>query len=141
MAIDSVASRAAGYGFPGVSVDGTNLQEGYAATKVAVDRARNGDGPTLIEANVERLLPHTTDDDHTRYRSAEDIEHMSKRDPVKITSSLLLGKGLLTEAEEEAIHSEAKKQVNVATDAVESEPFAGVENILENVTESTEPTR
>jgi len=141
MAIDSVASRAAGYGFPGVSVDGTNLQEVYAATKVAVDRARNGDGPTLIEANVERLLPHTTDDDHTRYRSAEDIEHMSKRDPVKITSSLLLGKGLLTEAEDEAIHSEAKKQVNVATDAVESEPFAGVEKILENVTESTEPTR
>ncbi|MBH52993.1 MAG: 2-oxoisovalerate dehydrogenase [Opitutaceae bacterium] len=141
MAIDRVASRAAGYGFPGVSVDGTNIQEVYAVTKVAIDRARNGDGPTLIEANVERLLPHTTDDDHTRYRSAEDIEYISQRDPVKITSAFLLSKGLLTEAEDEAIHSDAKKQVNVATATVENEPFAGVEAILENVTERTEPTR
>ena len=140
MAIESVASRAAGYGFPGMSVDGTSIQDVFEATKTAVDRARSGDGPTLIEAMVERLLPHTTDDDHTRYRSEEDLERMSKRDPVSITSELLLSKGLLTEAEDEAIHTEAKNQVNIATNTVENEPFAGVENILINVTESIEPS-
>jgi len=140
MAIESVASRAAGYGFPGVSVDGTSIQDVFEVTKTAVDRARSGDGPTLIEAMVERLLPHTTDDDHTRYRSEEDLERMSKRDPVSITSELLLSKGLLTEAEDEAIHTEAKNQVNIATDTVENEPFAGVENTLNNVTESIEPS-
>lgn len=140
MAIDSVASRAAGYGFPGVSVDGMSIQDVYEATKTAVDRARAGDGPTLIEAMVERLLPHTTDDDHTKYRSEEDLERMSKRDPVSITSELLLSKGLLTEAEDEAIHAKAKKQVNIATDTVENEPYAGIENILENVTEPIEPS-
>ena len=139
MAIDSLAIRAAGYGFPGVSVDGTSITDVYEATKVAVDRARTGKGPTLIEAMVERLLPHTTDDDHTRYRSAEDLERMSKRDPVRITSALILSKGLLTEAEDEFIHAEAKKQVNIATDTVENEPYAGIEKILENVTETTEP--
>lgn len=140
MAIDSVASRAAGYGFPGVSVDGTSVQDVYQATKAAVDLARAGNGPTLIEAMVERLLPHTTDDDHTRYRSAEDLERMSKRDPISITSALILSKGLLTEAEDEAIHNDAKKQVNIATEIVEKEPYAGVETMLENVTEMIKPT-
>ena len=138
MAVDSVASRAAGYGFSGVSVDGTSITDVYEVTKAAIDNARAGNGPTLVEVMVERLLPHTTDDDHTRYRSAEDIEQMSGRDPVRIASSLLLEKGLLTEAENEAIHAEAKKRVNSATDLVDSEPYPGAENILEHVTENTE---
>lgn len=136
MAVDSVASRAAGYGFPGVTVDGTSIADVYETTKAAFDRARAGEGPSLVEVMVERLLPHTTDDDHTRYRSAEDIEQLSERDPVRITSTLLLGKGLLTQAEDEAIHAEAKKKVNVATDTVESESYAGIETMLENVTET-----
>lgn len=138
MAVDSVASRAGGYGFPGVQVDGTDIVAVYEATRAAVSRARAGDGPTLIEASVERLLPHTTDDDHTRYRSAEDIEQMSGRDPLKITSELLRRRELLTEAEDEAIHAGAKQRVNTATDAVDAEPYPGVETMFDHVTSNRE---
>ena len=134
MAVDSVASRAVGYGFPGVQVDGTDVVAVYEVTRAAVSRARAGKGPTLIEASVERLLPHTTDDDHTRYRSAEDIEQMSRRDPVKITSETLRRRGLLTEVEDEAIHAEAKHRVNTATDTVDAEPYPGVETMFDHVT-------
>ena len=137
MAIDSVASRAVGYGFPGVQVDGTDVVAVYEATRAAVSRARAGDGPTLIEASVERLLPHTTDDDHTRYRSAEDIEQMSRRDPVKITSETLRRRNLLTEAEDAAIHSEAKQRVNAATDTVDAEPYPGIETMYDHVTSNS----
>ncbi|MDP6665969.1 MAG: thiamine pyrophosphate-dependent dehydrogenase E1 component subunit alpha [Dehalococcoidia bacterium] len=134
MAVDGVASRTAGYGFPGVQVDGTDIVAVYEATRAAVDRARAGDGPTLIEASVERLLPHTTDDDHTRYRTPEDIAQMSDRDPVQIASGLLRRQDLLTEAEDEAIHAEAKKRVNIATDIVDAEPYPGVETMFDHVT-------
>lgn len=134
MAVDSVASRAAGYGFPGVQVDGTDVAAVYEATRAAVGRARAGDGPTLIEASVERLLPHTTDDDHTRYRSAEDIEQMSQRDPVKITSETLRRRNLLTEEQDETIHAEAKRRVNAATDTVDAAAYPGVETMFDHVT-------
>ena len=133
MGIESLASRAAGYGFPGVQVDGTDVVAVNEATKAAVSRARAGDGPTLIEASVERLLPHTTDDDHTRYRTAEDIEQMSKRDPIRIQSELLIRKDLITEAENEEIHAEAKRRVNVATDTVDAEPYPGVETMFDHL--------
>jgi 2-oxoisovalerate dehydrogenase E1 component alpha subunit len=137
MGIESVASRAIGYGFPGVQVDGTDVVAVFEATKAAVDRARTGDGPTLIEASVERLLPHTTDDDHTRYRSTEDIAQMSERDPIRIVSDLLKRRDFLTESEDEEIHSSAKKRVNVATDIVDAEPYPGVETIFDNVFENS----
>jgi len=133
MGIDSLASRAAGYGFPGVQVDGTDVVAVNEVTKAAVTRARTGDGPTLIEASVERLLPHTTDDDHTRYRTAEDIEQMSRRDPIRIQSELLIHRGLITEAENEEIHAEAKRRVNVATDTVDAEPYPGVETMFDHL--------
>ncbi len=133
MGIDSLASRAAGYGFPGVQVDGTDVVAVNEVTKAAVTRARTGDGPTLIEASVERLLPHTTDDDHTRYRTAEDIEQMSRRDPIRIQSELLIHRGLITEAESEEIRAEAKRRVNVATDTVDAEPYPGVETMFDHL--------
>ena len=133
MGIESVASRATGYGFPGVQVDGTDVIAVHEATSAAVERARAGDGPTLIEASVERLLPHTTDDDHTRYRSAEDIAHMSERDPLRITSDVLKRRDLLTEYEDDEIHSTAKKRVNVATDTVDAEPYPGVETMFDHI--------
>ena len=134
MGIESLASRAAGYGFPGVQIDGTDVVAVNEAMKAAVARARAGDGPTLIEASVERLLPHTTDDDHTRYRTAEDIEQMSKRDPIRIQSELLIRRGLITEAENEEIHTEAKRRVNVATDTVDAESYPGIETMFDHLT-------
>ena len=80
MAIDSVATRAAGYGMPGVAVDGTDVSAVYDATWEAACRARVGQGPTFIEAMVERCLPHTSDDDDRRYRSLEEIEEAKRKE-------------------------------------------------------------
>jgi 2-oxoisovalerate dehydrogenase E1 component alpha subunit len=82
MAVKDVADRAAGYGFPGVVVDGNDVVAVYAATQAAAARARAGDGPTLIEAKTTRLLPHTSEDDDRRYRPREDVEAAKKRDPL-----------------------------------------------------------
>src|SRR6202140_2418822 len=78
----SIALRAAGYGMPGVLVDGNDVLSVYGATRAAVERARGGGGPTLIEAVTYRMEAHTTADDETRYRSAEGVEAWRKRDPL-----------------------------------------------------------
>ena len=81
MAVDSIASRAEGYGMPGIEIDGCDIVAVYEATTQAALRARSGDGPTLIEAHVERYLPHTSDDDDTRYRPPEELEEARKPRP------------------------------------------------------------
>ena len=68
VACNSIADRALGYGFPGVSVDGSDILEVYKVTKEAADRARRGEGPTLIEARCFRYMPHSSDDDDRTYR-------------------------------------------------------------------------
>lgn len=136
MGVEGVANRAIGYGFPGVQVDGTDVVAVHEATTAAVKRARSGDGPTLIEASVERLLPHTTDDDHTRYRSTDDIAQMADRDPIKILSGLLKRRDLLTDDSDAEIHDAAKNRVNVATDIVDGEPYPGVDTMFDHVVDS-----
>ena len=123
MAVDSIASRAEGYGMPGIEVDGCDIMAVYEATSEAARRARSGQGPTLIEAHVERYLPHTSDDDDTRYRSREELEEARKRDPLKILSDQLRDLGVLTDDIEEGFQQEARTIVNQATDTVESAPY------------------
>ena len=94
MAIAQVSQRAAGYGFPGVTVDGNDALAVYAASKEALQRARGGDGPTLIEAVVQRLVPHSSDDDQRRYRSQEEIEAGKLADPVPLFKAYLEKEGL-----------------------------------------------
>lgn len=133
MAVESVASRAQGYGMPGFEVDGCDIVAVYEATTEAAKRARSGEGPTLIEANVERYLPHTSDDDDTRYRSREEIEEARKRDPVKILSEQLRQIGELSEELDQEIHREARQTVDEATDEVDSAPYPGAEDFFEHV--------
>src|SRR6266576_967699 len=76
LAVPDVAARASGYGIPGVIVDGADVLACYRAAKEAVDRARRGDGPTLIEAKVIRLTAHSSDDQQTKYRSAEELAEL-----------------------------------------------------------------
>ena len=122
MAVDSVASRAEGYGMPGVVVEGTDISAVYEATSEAARRARAGEGPTVIEAMVERYLPHTSDDDDSRYRPRADIEEARKRDPVKMLREQLLGAGILDDETDERFAAEAKGAVNEATEQVEAAP-------------------
>jgi 2-oxoisovalerate dehydrogenase E1 component alpha subunit len=121
MAVESVASRAQGYGFPGVQVDGMDPVAVYEVMTVAMEKARSGGGPTLVEAMVERLYPHTSDDDHTRYRSQEEIESM--RDPVEVTERMLVERGALGDARREQVWDAARRQVDEATEAAEAAPL------------------
>ena len=135
MPVESIASRASGYGIPGIEVDGTDMIAAYEAVKEAVDRARSGEGASLVELRVERLLPHTTDDDHTRYRSAQDIEQMRELDPLPITESLLKRHGILDEATDDEFKEWARRQVDDATDAAEAMPFPPVTEMYSGVLE------
>ena len=84
----TLAQKALAYGIPGIQVDGNDILAAYVAAKEAVDRARAGDGPTLIECVTYRLAMHTTADDPKRYRSEEEVEQWRKRDPIPICKIL-----------------------------------------------------
>lgn len=87
--VTDLSTRAAGYGMPGVSVDGMDLAAVYAAARTAVDRARSGAGPSLIEARTYRFMPNTSNDDDTRYRERTEIDQWRERDPLGVVRALL----------------------------------------------------
>ncbi|MFA5897394.1 MAG: thiamine pyrophosphate-dependent enzyme [Thermoplasmata archaeon] len=107
-AAHSLAARALGYGFPGIRVDGNDVLAVYAATRDAVVRARSGHGPTLIEAVTYRMGPHSTADDPTRYRKAEELEEWRLRDPIVRFRRYLEHKGLWSEEFGAACDEEGK---------------------------------
>src|SRR5438874_2352221 len=82
MAVKQVSERAVAYGFPGVTVDGNDVLACFQAMKEAVDRARRGDGATLIECMTYRFHPHTSDDDDRTYRTREEVEEAKRNDPI-----------------------------------------------------------
>ena len=133
MAVDSIASRAEGYGMPGIEVDGCDIVAVFEVTSEAAGRARSGLGPSLIEAHVERYLPHTSDDDDTRYRASDEIEEAKKRDPLSVLSTQLRETDLLDHDLESEIRSEAMQIVNEATDAVDSAPYPEVDGFRDHV--------
>jgi 2-oxoisovalerate dehydrogenase E1 component alpha subunit len=122
VSVRDVAMRAAGYGIPGVVVDGTDVLACYAAGLEAVDRARSGGGPTLIEAKVTRLTAHSSDDQQTKYRSEDDLAEGRAHDPLPIFRAQLREAGVLTDAVESALAAEIAALVEDATDFAESEP-------------------
>jgi 2-oxoisovalerate dehydrogenase E1 component alpha subunit len=93
-----IAARAAGYGIPGVRVDGNDLLAVFAVTREAAERARRGQGPTLIEAITYRMGPHSTADDPGRYRDDADVETWQARDPIERLRRWLLSSGRADEA-------------------------------------------
>ena len=90
----SIAVRAAAYGMPGMRVDGNDALSVYAAVREAAERARGGGGPTLVEAVTYRIEAHTTADDHTRYRSADEVSRWQERDPLPRLLAVLEGRGI-----------------------------------------------
>jgi 2-oxoisovalerate dehydrogenase E1 component alpha subunit len=129
----SVAARAAGYGFPGVDVDGGDLLACYAAGSEAHERARTGGGPTLIEAHVVRLTSHSSDDDQRRYRDASEVEALKAHDPIPRVAASLRKWGVLDEAGDEALRAEVKAQVAEAAARAEAHPDPDPTNILRHV--------
>ena len=117
-----VAVRAEGYGFPGVAVDGTDVLACYAAAREAIDRARRGEGPTLIEARVVRLTSHSSDDDQRRYRDPAEVAALTESDPIVAFGRQLRGTGVLTDETEERLRADIKQEVNEANRAAEARP-------------------
>ncbi len=114
MAVASVALRGQGYGMPGVAVDGTDALAVYRAVKEAAERARAGQGPTLVESNVVRLTPHSSDDDDRRYRPESEREEARHRDPIARFASYLRAAGVLDDASEAAVRERVKAEVDEA---------------------------
>jgi 2-oxoisovalerate dehydrogenase E1 component alpha subunit len=121
-AVEDIASRAAGYNMPGVIVDGSDVLACYRAGREAIDRARRGDGPTLIEAKVTRLTGHSSDDQQTKYRSAAELEAGRGHDPLPRFRDQLRAVGVLDEASEAHLTAEIKALVEDATDWAEAQP-------------------
>lgn len=117
-----IADRAPGYGVHGVRVDGNDALTMYATMREAVDRARSGGGPTLIEARTYRYYAHTSDDDDRLYRTREEVEAWKRRDPIRLLRQYLIEQRLLTGEDEARIDAEVDKEVRAAMAAVEAAP-------------------
>ncbi len=133
MAIKSVAERAAAYGIPGVSVDGTDVLACYNATVEAVERARRGDGPTLIEARCIRLLPHSSDDNDRSYRSAAELAEIKTQDPIIIFRAQLMEAELLDELQDKTLKEAVAREVDQATHEAEASAFPDPEDLYKHV--------
>ena len=133
MAEPDVYKRAPGYGMPGVLVDGMDPVACYAAVKAALDRARSGGGPTLVEAKCYRFLAHTTDDDDRSYRSREEVAERRKNDPVPRFEERLVEAGVMTAGEVEALKRSILDEANEATDRAETMPYPLPQDLYTNV--------
>jgi len=133
MAVPNVADRAAAFGMPGVVVDGNDILAVYAVMKAAADRARAGDGPTLIEAKTYRLTPHSSDDDDRSYRSRDEVEAWKKRDPIVTFRAQLENAGLLTAALVQDYEARAAAEVDDAVQYAQSAPFPDIATAMSGV--------
>lgn len=133
MAVMDVAARAAGYGMPGVIVDGNDPIKVYEVTRAAAERARRGEGPTLIEAKTYRFVPHSSDDDDRAYRSREEVKEWKKRDPIVMFEQQLMAEGILTEDSVKEIRQKIKDVVNDATDFAEQAALPDPKTLFDHV--------
>lgn len=129
----SIAGRAEGYGIPGYAVDGNDVLDVYEAAGVAFERARRGDGPTLIEARTYRLTAHSSDDDDRRYREREEVELWREKDPLVRFERYLEEVGLLDEERKESLEAEIKAEIDEAVEYAEAAPQADPESALRGV--------
>ena len=121
-ASESIAIKAVAYGFPGVKIDGNDVEAVYAAAREAVDRARAGGGPTLIEAETYRMGAHSSSDDPSRYRDPGEVELWKARDPVDRLRARLVGAGLWDDGRDQALKTELLDDINRAIAEAESLP-------------------
>lgn len=145
----SVFDMVAGYAhLDRYQIDGTNFFESYRAFHSAVERARAGDGPSCIVAEVVRLLPHSSSDDHGKYRTKDDLENDRKRDPIRKLQEILLSNGVLTPDDVRNLSDEVHTEVNDVVSVSEKKEFAKPETATQflfspkrdsNVYEASEP--
>lgn len=121
-AAKTLAQKAHGYGVYGLQVDGNDPLAVYAAASQALDRARRGGGPTVLECETYRLGHHTTADDASRYRTNAEVEAWKRKDPIVRLRRFLHSRGLWDDAKEAALLSEAQAMIQAEVDAYEAVP-------------------
>ncbi|MUL48678.1 pyruvate dehydrogenase (acetyl-transferring) E1 component subunit alpha [Mycobacterium sp. CBMA293] len=129
----SIAHRAIGYGMPGIRVDGNDVLACYAVMAEAAQRARDGDGPTLIEAVTYRMGPHTTSDDPTRYRTADELTYWEARDPIARYRAYLERVGVWTPRLQEHVENRSHRLRTELREALLNEPDFDVTDMFDTV--------
>ncbi len=131
--VENIADRAIGYSMPGVVVDGNDVIAVYKAAKEAVERARRGEGPTLLECKTYRWLGHHVGDPGVAYRTREEVEEWKKKCPIKRLRVALLETGLLNEDELDTIQKEIERKVKEAMDFAVKSPYPSSDDLMEYV--------
>ncbi len=120
MKAKTIVQRAVAYDMPGIRIDGNDILAVYSATKEAVTRAREGGGPTLIEAVTYRLAPHTTADDPKRYRTDEEVAVWQRREPLVRFRQYMYDKKLISKEEEEKLEEQITNNIKLAVETAEA---------------------
>lgn len=129
----TLAQKAVGAGFHGEQVDGNDMLAVYDRVQIALERARKGKGPVLLECLSYRLGDHTTADDATRYRPAEEVKQAWLEEPVKRLQSFMVSQGIWDEGRERALISECQAWVQKAVDVFESAGTQAPESVIDHV--------
>src|SRR5215470_9853517 len=137
----TIAQKALAYGFPGIQVDGNDVLAVYAASREAVERARGGGGPTLVECVTYRLGVHTTADDPTKYRSEEEVKAWEKKDPLTRFSAYLEKKNLLESGLEQQVDEEIARAVQAFERVPPADPLAMFDHAYAERSEHLEAER
>jgi len=116
-----------------VATDGSDVLECYRVSKEAYDRAKRGDGPTLLEFRVPRLGSHSSDDQQERYRAKEEIEGDRRRDPLQTFRIYLESVGLMDEGKHYEIAGRIKREIDEATDYADRSPLPEPESAMRHV--------
>ena len=132
MLIENIADRAASYGIPGVTVDGNDVLAVYEAAREAVERARRGEGPTLIECKTYRHKGHSRVDP-AKYRPKEEVEEWLRKDPIKRLREKLLQTNVLAEEEVQRVEEEVSAEIEEAVKFAVESPYPAPEEALEDV--------
>ncbi len=132
-AVENIAQHAHSYRMPGIIADGNDLFDVYAATLGAINRARRGGGPSLIECKTYRLMAHTSDDDDSRYRTAEEIELWRKKDPILGMQTYLTEQRLLSETTQTRIESEIQALIQRALETAEAAEQAPAQTVYTKI--------
>ncbi len=126
MAVKTAAEKACGLGLDGIAVDGSDVFEVYKAMDAAIEKAREGGGPSLIEARMYRITPHSSDDDDRSYRSREEVEESKKRDPLLVARTILVKDKTIKDNEFEEMEGRAKEIVDEAVSYALDAPYPDV---------------
>lgn len=138
-AAPTLAARGPGFGVPGVLVDGNDILAVYDVMQRAVERARSGEGPTLIEALTYRIGSHTTADDATRYRDAAEVESWKVKDPIARFQRFLFKRDLLTEQENDQLLAAVEDEINRAVAEAEAMPAPTPDVFFDHMAASLSP--